>query len=138
MLSTLAMRDRKTDTGPKSKRPLRIAAEIKRDLPDLIRRVVAIPGSVLVSITDVEVSIDLSHATVFFSTYGGSDKNRLDITHLLNAKKSQLRTQLAQQLIMRQHPDLKFVYDETPARAARIEALLKQIHDSENPNDAKD
>jgi ribosome-binding factor A len=132
------MRDRKTESEPKSKRPLRIAAEIKRDLPDLIRRFVTIPGSVLVSITGVEVSSDLSHATVFISTYGGSDRDKLDITHLLNAKKSQLRSQLAQQLIMRQHPDLKFVYDETPARAARIEALLKQIHDSANPDDAKD
>jgi ribosome-binding factor A len=126
------MSTHRSGSETKSKRPLRVAAEIKRDLPDLIRKHVALPHDVLVSITDVELSTDLSYARVFFSVLGKEEAALgLQVENLLNAKKSAIRTEIAHRLIMRQHPEIRFIYDTTPARAARIELLFKQIHEEE-------
>jgi ribosome-binding factor A len=110
-------------------RPKRVAAEIQRDLPELIRRHGGLPDDLLVSITGVELSPDLSHAKVFFSVIGGENEEQTGIMvgKLLSAKRGVFRHGLAQLLVMRQHPELHFHWDPTPARAARIETLLNQV-----------
>jgi ribosome-binding factor A len=113
------------------KRPLRIAAEILRDLPEILRANVELPGGILLTITDVEVNDDLSFARVFFSVVGGvEEQTALAVAELLNSRKGVIRHEIAQRLVMRQHPDLRFVHDPTPARVARIEELLRQARDS--------
>ena len=120
----------------KGKRPLRIAAEILRDIPGILRKHVALPPNVIVSITDVEVSDDLSSAKVFFSVIGEhEDTCAASVEKLLNSKRSVVRHELAQLLIIRQHPEIRFTYDATPARAARIEELLKQVRESSREKD---
>jgi ribosome-binding factor A len=110
-------------------RPKRIAAELQRELPELIRRHVQFPDGVLVSITGVELSPDLSHAKIFFSLYAGNHEAELavKVRAALQHKRGVLRSEIAKILVMRQHPDLHFFYDETPAKAAHIESLFKQI-----------
>jgi ribosome-binding factor A len=113
----------------KGNRPLRIAAEIKRDLPEIIRKTITLPADVLVTVTDVVVSSDLGQAKVYFSVIGMREQAiARTLEQDLNRKRGLLRTEIARRLVMRQHPELKFIYDETPARAARIESLLNQIH----------
>ena len=120
--------------GEKGSRPLRVASEIKRELPDLIRRHLAVPDNLLVSITGVEVSPDLGLARIFFSVLGPHErKAAAGLERVLNNKRGLFRTEIAHRLVMRQHPELKFFYDDTPARAARIEALLNQIHREARP-----
>ncbi|MDD5088287.1 MAG: 30S ribosome-binding factor RbfA [bacterium] len=120
------------------RRPLRIAAEILRDLPEILRALDALPGDALVSVSDVEVSDDLSYAKVFFTVLGECDERRIiEITRVLNSQKGAVRHEIAQRLPMRQHPEFRFIYDATPLRAARIEELLKQIH-RESPGAAGD
>jgi len=107
---------------------LRVAAEIKRSLPDLIRRHVRMPNELFVSVLDVEVNADLSLARVFVSVVGGHERwSGKKIERLLNEHRGPMRKELAGKLVMRQHPDLRFVFDETEARAQRIEDLLKQV-----------
>ncbi|MBI5059250.1 30S ribosome-binding factor RbfA [candidate division KSB1 bacterium] len=112
-------------------RPKRVAAEIQRDLPGLIRRLVTIPEGLLVSITDVQLSADLSHAKVFFSVIGGANEELTGalVGRLLSARRGAMRSEIARLLVMRQHPELHFHWDPVPARAARIETLLKQVRD---------
>jgi ribosome-binding factor A len=118
----------KLPSTSKRKRPLRIAAEIGRDIPDILRKHVPMPPGVMVNITDVEVSDDLSFAKIYFSILGDQSETRIvEVTKYLNHHKGTMRHELAQRLIMRQHPDLRFIYDATPARAARIEELLKSV-----------
>jgi ribosome-binding factor A len=126
--------------GEKGNRPLRIAAEIRRDLPDILRKHVDLPSDLMVSITGVEVSPDLSQARIYFSVLGAREnKAAAELEHLLNGKRGVVRTEIARRLVMRQHPELKFIYDETPARAARIETLLNQIqNESRAPEGGKD
>jgi len=117
----------------RKKRPQRVAAEILRDLPEILRKHVALPADVMVSITDVELTEDLSFARIFFSVVGEREAEKSgEVERLLNSKKGTVRRELAQRLVMRQHPEIRFVYDSTPARAARIEELFKQIHQESN------
>lgn len=128
------MSSMRVNDSSKNKRPYRIAAEILRDVPEILRRHVVLPANVIVSITDVEVTDDLSFARIFFSVLGEHEaETSRDVEQILNSRKGVVRHELAQRLVMRQHPDIRFVYDSTPARAARIEALLKQVRESTNP-----
>jgi ribosome-binding factor A len=87
----------------------------------------------------VEVSSDLSHARIFFSVVSDrEDSVGRDIEALLNGKRGLVRSEIAQRLVMRQHPELRFSYDETPARAAHIESLLRQISDEKRTSEDRD
>ncbi len=120
--------------GAKGNRPLRVAAEIKRDLPELLRKHVTLPDGVLVSIIDVEVTADLSIAKIYFSVLGKHEERTAQyVQTALNRKRGVLRTEIAKRLVMRQHPELTFAHDETSARAARIELLLNQIQKEPRP-----
>jgi ribosome-binding factor A len=128
------MNNRRTGTSPKGRRPLRIAAEILRDLPGIIRRIVEVPEGALISITDVVVSDDLSHAKIFFSVVGEAEQQLgKQLEKTLNDHRPAIRHEIAQRLVMRQHPELHFIYDTTPARAARIEMLLNQARQLNPP-----
>lgn len=130
----------------KRRRPLRVAAEILRELPEILRSLDNLPEDVLISVSEVEVSDDLSYAKVFFTVLGEADPQRINkISRALNAHKGAVRHEIAQRMPMRQHPEFRFIYDSTPLHAARIEELLKQIHEESSdeapprpPEDAGD
>ena len=55
-------------------RPNRVAEEIKREIVDIIRTEIKDPRvDGLVSVTDVEVTNDLSYAKIFVSKYGSAE-----------------------------------------------------------------
>jgi ribosome-binding factor A len=130
------MSNLKPNHSPIGRRPLRIGAEILRDLPGIIRSNISLPDDLMITILDVEVTDDLSHAKVYFSIFGEHEEARaLRTQKLLNDNRALVRHEIAQRLVMRQHPDIKFIYDNTPAHAAHIEALLKQVREEKSPGD---
>lgn len=90
-----------------------------------------LPDGIMISIVDVKVSRDLGYAKIYFSILSENEEQAGDKTaHFLNHRKGVIRSELAKRLVMRHHPDLRFIYDPTPAQAARIEELLKHIKES--------
>ena len=114
--------------GPR--RPLRLGAELEREMPGMIRDIATIPGVMILSGTGVTVSDDLSMAQVFFSVIG-SETSGESVERHLNKLRGKFRTAIAKRFVMRQHPEVRFNYDRTPAKAARIEELLKQARNEE-------
>ncbi len=114
--------------GPR--RPLRLGAELEREMPGMIRDIATIPNDMILSVTGVTVSEDLSMAQVFFSVIG-SDTSGESVERHLNKLRGKFRTAIAKRFVMRQHPEVRFNYDRTPAKAARIEELLKQARSGE-------
>ncbi len=104
-------------------RSRRVGEEIKRVLSEALRRDFQDPRLEFVSVTDVEVSRDLSQARVFFSSLKGQDA-AADATHALGSATGRLRRQLSRQLKLRVVPELRFEYDDSLDRGARISALL--------------
>lgn len=78
-----------------------------------------------VTITDVKVTGDLQHASVFYTVYG-TDEERADSAAALKAATGLLRSEVGRQLSVRLTPTLEFIPDAIPENAALIDSLLKE------------
>jgi ribosome-binding factor A len=108
-------------------RSRRIAEQIQRELADVIRLELKDPRVTgLITITDVEVSADQSHAKVFF-TLLGDDEKRIEETRVgLTRAAGFLRTQLARRLKLRTVPQLEFKYDASVERGVKLSRLIDE------------
>ncbi|AGA34746.1 Ribosome-binding factor A [Thioalkalivibrio nitratireducens DSM 14787] len=101
----------------------RVGDQIQRELAELIRVEVKDPRVGMITLSGVEVSRDLAHAKVFFTQLGGEDKG-IEAQQGLNHAAGYLRHALGTRLRLRSVPTLRFIYDDTPERGARISALI--------------
>ncbi|MEP6631739.1 MAG: 30S ribosome-binding factor RbfA [Lapillicoccus sp.] len=76
-----------------------------------------------VTITDVRVTGDLQHASVFYTTYG-SDEERTATAMALESAKGKIRTAVGAALGIRLTPSLDFIPDALPEGAAHLEDVL--------------
>lgn len=111
-------------------RAKKIARRIQEDLAELLQREVEDPRLSLVTITDVEVDRELAYATVWVTAYDALER-REEILQALERAKGFLRSRLAAQIPLRTFPRLRFRWDPSPDRGARIEELLRQIRAQE-------
>jgi ribosome-binding factor A len=105
-------------------RTLRVAEQIQRELAQLIQREIKDPRVGMVTVADVEVTTDLSHARVYVSVLDGDDKAREAITGLNHAA-GFLRRELSHRLSLRNTPALRFIHDQTTEKANQLASLLK-------------
>jgi len=110
-------------------RSARLAEQIQRDLSDLIRLEVRDPRVGLVTVTDVEVSRDLSHAKVFVTSLAGAAQAEQSMQALQHAA-GFLRSRLAQSLKARTVPELHFVYDESVERGIKLSRMIDEAVES--------
>ena len=103
----------------------RVAAQLRRELGSLVHEFVRDHGVPSVSVSDVEVSRDLSHAKVYFTALA-SDQAK-EATKQLRELAPELRFRLGRMLRMRHVPELHFHYDESMDRGEHIDALFKEI-----------
>jgi ribosome-binding factor A len=82
------------------------------------------PG-VLVTVTGVTVTPDLRAATVAVSVWPAS--RRQSVLRHLRRLVPELRRALYQDLATRAVPAIRFVFDETEARAAEVERLIDAL-----------
>ncbi|HEY1991578.1 MAG TPA: 30S ribosome-binding factor RbfA [Gammaproteobacteria bacterium] len=108
-------------------RSTRVAEQLQRELAGMLGKVVEGPRAGLVTVTAVEVSKDLSHARVYVSSLGGSMPHEELISALQRAS-GFLRHELGKAVKLRIMPELRFHYDQTEERAARLEALIAKAN----------
>ncbi len=101
----------------------RVSEQIHRLLADLIRQEIKDPRLSLVSINEVVVSRDLSHAKFYFGMLN-PDCDVSDVLAGLNRANGFLRSQLARELGIRHVPELHFQYDDSAARGAELSSLI--------------
>lgn len=104
-------------------RSRRIAEQIQRELSEIIRLDLNDPRVGMITITDVEVSQDHAHATVFFTLLGDGERVTAT-TKALGHAAGYLRTQLARRMRLRTVPQLQFKYDASVERGARLSRLI--------------
>jgi len=117
-------------------RTLRVAEQIQRELAQLIQRELKDPRIGMVTVADVEVTTDLSHARVYVTVLDGDDEAREAIA-ALNHAAGFLRRELSHRLSLRNTPALRFIHDQTTEKANQLASLLKRAeaggqHDPEN------
>lgn len=101
----------------------RAAADIQRELADLFREMKDPRVSKLLSIVKVDVSGDLSYATVYVSAIEGFDKTVESVKGLKNAA-GFLRRELGVRLKLRKTPELRFVADNSIEHSANIAKII--------------
>jgi ribosome-binding factor A len=108
-----------------SGRPHKLGDLIQRELSELLQRELRDPRVGMITITGVDVSPDLSHAKVFYTT--------LDASHVEEAAKGLkraagfLRSQLARRIKLYTTPELRFEYDESVERGDRLSRLIDSV-----------
>jgi|GEM_PF-31208 ribosome-binding factor A len=78
-----------------------------------------------VTITDVRVTGDLQHASIFYTVYG-TEEEQADSAAALKAATGMLRTEVGKQLGTRLTPTLEFIHDELPESAEHLSELLAE------------
>jgi len=77
---------------------------------------------VSVTVTEVRMSPDLRHATVFVEPLGGGQAD--EVVAALNRHAKFLRGRLGRHIDMKFTPDLRFLHDESFNEAARMDRLF--------------
>lgn len=80
-----------------------------------------------VTITDVRMTGDLQHATIFFTVYG-SDEERAETEAALKDNTGRIRGEVGRNLSVRLTPTIEFVLDALPDSAKSIDDLLAKAH----------
>lgn len=106
-------------------RTRRVGEQIQRELAILLQREVRDPRLSQVTISAVEVTRDLSLATVYFTVLGEKE-NLPPIQQALEKASGFLRHALGERVVMRSLPHLKFVYDDSISRGATLSSLIDE------------
>jgi ribosome-binding factor A len=107
-------------------RPERVADLIRSEVASMLAREVHDPGIGFVTITRVQVTPDLQHARIHYTSLG-DDKARAATAKALSRASVFLRRQIGSRLRLKRVPELEFFYDESIAGQDRIERLLNDI-----------
>ena len=109
----------------------RSGEDIMRELTAILRSVKdpRVSGSLL-SIVRVDVTRDLSYATVYVSSMSGMDAAKEAVKGLKSAA-GYMRRELGYALSLRHTPELRFVADDSIAYSANISATLNRIKKEE-------
>lgn len=109
-----------------TKRTLRIDELIREEIGSIISREVADPRIGFVTITDVETTPDLSHATVSVSFIGTPDERTVSLRALGHAMPF-IRRELGHRLRLRRIPELHVEADATIERGTRVLQLINDL-----------
>ena len=104
----------------------RVQEQIMRDLADLTRTGLKDPRAGFITITEVELTRDYSHATVWYTVM--DEKTREVTAEALDNAKGHLRSELAKRIKVFKTPELHFEYDESIERGMNISSLIDQAN----------
>ena len=111
---------------PSYPRARRLAETLRRLVGEWLEAELADQPGPLVTVTDVRVTGDLHHASVYFTVLG-DDAERADAEAWMADSTTRARTFVAHQLRLRHAPSLEFVPDTVPGQGARIDRLLAEL-----------
>lgn len=111
-----------------SQRQHKYSRLIQKDIAEIFQRNYSHSfGGAFITITDVEITPDLSIARVYVSVLAASDKQA--VVDKIQDMKSAIRGELGRKIgkQVRIVPDLMFFLDETEDRAERIEKIIGDL-----------
>lgn len=116
-------------------RPEKVAHLMRREVADILERKLRDPrlGST-VTVTDVQVTHDLSFAKVFVTVLG-DEAAREQALGALQRASGFVRRELGARLDLREVPEIRFLYDGSLDQGRRVEDLLRRIERGEPVKD---
>ncbi len=118
------------DAAGRSIRLQRIGEQVRHAIAEVLGRGLLrdeLLSRTIVSVSEVRVTADLRHATVFVKALGGADAAVDEaVVKALASHAGFLRGEVARQLATKYTPDLRFRRDESFDAGARIDAILRR------------
>lgn len=114
-------------------RTQRVGELIQVELAQILQKEISSSEFGLVTITEVNVSPDFSHAKIFVSTI--PEEKAKELTDVLNKSARHFRFELGQRVKMRIIPEIRFVYDDTAVHGQRISTLLNKVFKNNSETD---
>ena len=105
----------------------RVGEQMKQEIMDIVNNKVKDPRVGFLTITDVELTNDLSHAKIFLTVLG-SDKEVENTFKALEKATGFIKSELGSRMRLRIMPDLTFEYDESIEYGNKIERMLQDLH----------
>lgn len=113
-----------------SVRTTRVAEQMKKEIAAIIEHQVKDPRIGFITITNVELSNDLRHAKIFFSSLGNEEQQKKSLEGLENAK-GFIRKEVAQRIQLRYAPEILFRIDNSIEHGVKISQILSKIKSDE-------
>lgn len=113
-------------------RLLRVNALLRRELADYVERDSVAPSGTLVSVTEVTTSVDLRHAAVGISVFGGGAKELAEVEKKLRHLRLEWQRRLGRNLSFKHTPVLEFHYDERMAAGDRVLEIIAKVEREEH------
>lgn len=110
-----------------SLRSERVGEQLKKEISEIINQKLKNPNVGFVTVTEVEVTGDLSLATVYVTVLG-EEKERKKSLEGLEKSKGFIKSEIAYRMDLRIVPDLKFKYDESIDYGNKIERMIAELN----------
>jgi ribosome-binding factor A len=112
-------------------RPEKVAHLMRREVADILETKLRDPRlGRTVTVTDVEVTHDLSFAKIFVTVLGDETERKSTLEALAHAT-GFVRREIGQRLKLREVPEIRFLYDDSLDKGGRVEALLRKLERGE-------
>lgn len=114
-------------------RPVKVAEAVKREMGSLLLREIKDTRikSHLTSVTEVEVTNDLRHVTIYISVMG-DEAQKSDVMAGLNSARGYIRSEIGKRINLRFVPDVHLKLDESLAKGDKILSLMNKIKKEED------
>ena len=105
-------------------RAARIGEEIKKEISDILKNDIKDPRlPMMLSITGVDVSRDMSHAKIFYSVMC-DDAQKKEANKALLSASGYIRRELGHRIKLRRTPELHFTPDDSIERTVTMNKLI--------------
>jgi ribosome-binding factor A len=116
----------------------RVAQQLQREISVIVQRELKDPRIGMITVSDVEVSRDLSYAKVYVTKFDQDpDSIKLSMKLLADAS-GYVRSLLAKRIKLRIVPDVSFIHDTSLTEGLRISELVtRAVEEDENKTNNK-
>lgn len=102
----------------------RVGRQMQRELADILRQGLKDPRLGMITLQEVRLCRDLSHAKVYFTLLGEED--RKEQLKLLKESAAFMRRELGRRMRLRIVPQLEFLYDASIEEGAELTGLINR------------
>ena len=106
----------------------RLSQHIKKEMAVILQREIKDPRlHSMITVSDVEVSRDLSHAKVFVTFLGMDDSKVEDNLKILNDASGYVRSLIGKRIQTRIVPHIRFAFDQSLNEGIRMASLVTSV-----------
>lgn len=108
-------------------RSQRVAAQMQKELAEIMQREVRDSRLGLVTVNEVVLSKDLAVAKIYITVLNADSDKKTANTSILNDMTPFIRHELAKRMRLRHVPELHFLYDNSFETGMRVAEILHEI-----------